>query len=156
MSSGRSALVALLSDQRVRYLISGSFVAGLYIVVFAVLTRSCPQVNYLVLLLAAQVVIMSVAFPLYRRFVFGSRGGVLEDLSRFSGVWGFNFLLGTALIALLVSVLHVQPNLAQVVTIALVTVSSFLGHRFVSFRHRHDVAEGTATPLEEPVGLGRA
>ena len=50
-------------------------------------------------------------------------------------MWGFNILLGTALIALLVSVLHLQPNLAQVVTIVLVTVSSFLGHRFFSFRH---------------------
>jgi putative flippase GtrA len=156
VSSARSSLDALLGDQRIRYLISGSFVAGLYIVVFAVLTRSFPQVNYLVLLLAAQAVIMSVAFPLYRRFVFRSQGGLAEDLSRFSGVWGFNILLGTALIALLVSVLHVQPNLAQVVTIALVTVSSFLGHRFVSFRHRHDHAPAATGALEDPVGLGRA
>lgn len=132
-------MVNLVDDQRVRYLMAGSFVAGLYVVIFAALTRTFFSTHYLVLLLIAQAIIMSVAFPLYRRFVFRSGGELAADLSRFSGVWGFNILLGTALIALLVSVLHLQPNLAQVVTIVLVTVSSFLGHRFFSFRHGTDV-----------------
>jgi putative flippase GtrA len=125
----------LADDSRVRYLMAGGLVAGLYLAVFTGLSLAWRSLHYLLVLAVAQVIIISIAFPLYRSVVFRSDGGVRGDLARFLGVWGGNLVLGTAGLALLVQVVHVPQIPAQFVVVVAVSVVSFLGHRLFSFRH---------------------
>lgn len=124
----------LLNDERVRYLVVGGSVAGLYLVLYAGFSLAYPHLNYLVVLAIAQVIIISIAFPLYRTFVFRSQGSLRGDLTRFLGVWAGNLTFGTLGLAFLVQVVGMPQIPAQFITVAVVSVVSFLGHRFVSFR----------------------
>ena len=124
----------LLNDERVRYLVVGGSVAGLYLLLYAGISLAFPHLNYLVVLAIAQVIIISIAFPLYRTFVFRSQGSLRGDLTRFLGVWAGNLTFGTLGLAFLVQVVGMPQIPAQFITVAVVSVVSFLGHRFVSFR----------------------
>jgi putative flippase GtrA len=126
-----------LADERGRYLLAGGSCSLLYIVVFAAGLRAWPHVGYLWIVLLAQAVTISVAFPVYRRFVFRSRGRVMGDFARFLSVWAGGLLASTVGLPFLVEVFGVPPLVGQVAAIVVVAVLSYLGHRFVSFRAPH-------------------
>ena len=124
----------LFVDQRIRYLSVGGTVSGLYLGVFTIVSLLFPGVHYLYVLAIAQVVAISVAFPLYRGFVFKSRGGILGDLARFLSVWVGNLILGAIGLTFLVQVVGLHQIPAQFIAVAAVSVLSFLAHRTFSFR----------------------
>ncbi len=116
----------------------GLTINGLYLLVFAGVALARPSWHYYVVFAIAQAVTIGVAFPLYRTWVFASRGRLRGDLTRFSGVWWVT-MIGSALsLPLLVDVFGLRPLAAQVLAIAALALANYLGHRFVSFRHVHD------------------
>jgi hypothetical protein len=133
----RTLLSAFLADERGRYLLAGSACALLYLTVFASGLAAWPSVGYLWIVGLAQVVTISVAFPVYHRFVFRSQGPVLGDFLRFLSVWSGGLLASTVGLPFLVEVFGVSPLAGQVAAVVIVAVLSYLGHRFVSFRHAH-------------------
>jgi putative flippase GtrA len=96
--------------------------------------------HYFIAILSAQVVTIAGAFPVYRRLVFRSTGGVWADFMRFLLVWSSGAISGIVLTPLLVEVLRWHPLVAQVVAIAVIAAGSFLAHRFFTF------ARSDATP----------
>ena len=130
----------LLADPRVRYLLCGSGVAALYLSTFAVLEVAAPSLGYVVWFVVAQVVAICVAFPLYRTWVFASRGSLGSDAVRFGGVWGTSLVVSAISLPLLVEVAGLDPAVAQLVAVVGCSVGSYLGHRFFSFRHRPEHA----------------
>lgn len=106
--------------------------------------------HYMVAILVAQVVAISAAFPAYRTWVFESRGKVLGDFVRFLSVWASGAIAGVVATPLLVELLHLHPLLAQVIGMVVVSVCSYLGHRFFSFRHRKAADE----PVVSSAGQG--
>lgn len=67
-------------------------------------------------------------------FTFDSRKSHVEAASKYYAVIGVGWCLNTALMALLVNVLHLNYWLAQVVTTGIGLVWNFLGSRFWAFR----------------------
>jgi putative flippase GtrA len=125
-----------MADARLRYLVCGAAVAGTYLAVFAALTYGFPRWGYPLVFVLAQVVAISLAFPLYRRFVFASTGSLRGDLRRFLSVWGASLVVSALGLPVLVELVGIEPVPAQVILVVLVAVGSFLGHRYVSFPHR--------------------
>ena len=125
--------------QAIRYLVVAGSMALFYLGVFAV----GLQVGwfYLIAILVAQVITILIAFPLYRALVFRSHGGLRGDFVRFLSIWLTGAIAGVVVTPLLVELVHLHPLVAQVVAVAVVSVGSFLAHRFFSFRH------GTPSPL---------
>jgi putative flippase GtrA len=134
MTPAAEQIRRLLDDERVRYLAVGATVAVLYLAVFTGFSLALPGLSFLLVLAMAQVVIISIAFPLYRSVVFRSQGDVRGDLTRFLSVWSGNLVLGTLGLTLLVAWLHVPQIPAQFVTVAVISMVSFFAHRVFSFR----------------------
>lgn len=127
-------LARLLSTEQGRYLVVAGSVSGGYLVLVAVgLAAGLP---YLLAIALAQAVTIACAFPLYRRLVFRSHGPWRPELGRFLSVWSGGMVAGFIATPLLVELTPIPPLVAQVIAVVVVAVASFLGHRFVSFRHR--------------------
>lgn len=134
--------------QLVRYVGSAGSVALFYLVVLAI--GLALGWHYLLAILAAQVVTIAVAFPVYRTFVFRSHGKIVSDLVRFLSVWASGAIAGVLVTPLLVEVAHLDPLVAQVIAIAVVSVASFLSHRWFSFRRSKPKPEQAKQPDKRP------
>ena len=120
------------SREEVRYLFVAGTVAVSYLAILAALLAS--GLPYMFAILIDQVIIFSVAFPVYRKVIFRSTGRWKPDLFRFLGVWSGGFVAGIVATPALVELAGEPPLLAQVIAVAVVAVLTFLGHKFVSFR----------------------
>jgi putative flippase GtrA len=140
---------ALLRDERVAFLLVGGVNTVLAYLLFAGLAATAgraldeaghPVAGSLVPLAGSYAVAVLVAFVLYRRFVFRVRGHVLRDLARFVSVYVVSISLNAVLLPVLVA-LGVPRLGAQALIVAVITVVSYVGHRWFSFRRPRDDAD---------------
>ena len=120
-------------QEKVRYLLVAGTTAACYLVIMAALLAA--DVPYMIAILIDQTIIFSVAFPVYRKLIFRSTGRWQTDLLRFAGVWSGGFVAGIVATPALVELGGQPPLLAQILAVAGVAVLTYLGHRFLSFRH---------------------
>jgi putative flippase GtrA len=146
-----SRLRALVRDERVAFLLVGGFNTAFAFLLFAGLAASVGRalddrgltlLGSLVPLLGSYAVAVLVAFVLYRRLVFRVRGHVLRDLARFVSVYVVSISLNAVLLPVLVA-LGVPRLGAQALIVVVITVISYAGHRWFSFRRPPG---GTAGP----------
>lgn len=124
------------SNHQIRYLaVAGCTTLGYIALVWLGLHL---HLHYMIAILAAQVITISAAFPLYRSLVFQSTGKVAVDFVRFLSVWASGAIAGVVATPFLVEVFSWDPLFAQIISIVVIAVSSYLGHRFFSFRRNHD------------------
>ena len=127
----------LVVDQRVRFLMVGgtNTIVGYCAFAFFDLFvfQRVPQ-GHLLSLVMAYAVSISLAFFLYRRFVFRVKGKVWRDFGAFVSVNMFAIALNLVLLALLVDVVGLPALAGQAIALAITVVVSYLGHREVSFR----------------------
>lgn len=132
----RNKLRQIWTNHQVRYLVvAGCTTLGYIALVWLGLQL---HLHYMIAILAAQVVTISAAFPLYRSLVFQSTGKVAVDFVRFLSVWASGAIAGVVATPFLVEVFSWDPLVAQIISIVVIAVSSYLGHRFFSFRRNHD------------------
>lgn len=128
----RSKLLLGLSRQGFRYLLVAGTTALIYLGLIA--GGLALNIQYFLAIVIAQLITIVGAFPFYRRFIFESTSPILLDFVRFITVWSSGMIAGLIVTPLLVETLSWHPLVAQVVAIAVVSVFSFLGHRYFSFR----------------------
>ena len=92
------------------------------------------HLGYLLSLALSYAVGISLAFVLYRRFVFVVHGHVLRDFARFVSVYLVAIGINTLALPLLVEVVQVPPLLSQLIILVVTTLLSFFGHKKFSFR----------------------
>ena len=129
--------MGFLKDQRIRFLAVGAVNTVVGYLVFAAFTLWVfPDVylGYLLSLALSYVVGITLAFVLYRRFVFVVHGHVLRDFARFVSVYLVAIGINVAALPLLVEVVLVPPLLAQLIILVVTTLLSFFGHKKFSFR----------------------
>ena len=127
----------ILADDKVRFLIVGGINTAVGYAVFALvygLVLSDVRLGYLVSLVVSYAVAISMAFVLYRRFVFRVTGHVVRDFVAFVGVYAVSISTNALILPLLVEVVGVHPLVAQAVAVVVTTLISYVGHREVSFR----------------------
>jgi Predicted membrane protein len=131
--TGLTALVhGAFNKEEIRYLLVAGSTTLCYLGILAVLLAT--DLPYMIAILIAQAIIISVAFPFYRRLIFRSTGRWQSDLPRFVGVWSGGFIAGIVATPALVELAGQPPFRAQVIAVAVVAVLSYLGHKFISFR----------------------
>lgn len=127
----------LLANQKVRFLIVGGFNTVFGYGLFASFYRfvfSDVQFGYLISLVASYAAAITVAFFLYRRFVFPVADRLLRDFVAFLGVNAVAVAVNFALLPVLVEVFDVYPLVAQAAVVVCTTMISYFGHRDISFR----------------------
>lgn len=147
-----SRIHALLRDERVAFLMVGGFNTVFAFLLFAGLAATAgraldradlPVLGSLVPLAGSYAVAVLVAFALYRRLVFRVRGHVLRDLARFVSVYAVSITLNVVSLPLLVAA-GVPRLVAQALIVVVITLISYVGHRWFSFRRPQD--DGRAGP----------
>lgn len=133
--------------QAVRYYAIAGATALFYLGVLAVALGG-PW-HYMIAILIAQVITISVAFPAHRTWVFRSRGRLGADFMRFLSVWAGGAIAGIVVTPLLVELTAMTPFVAQVVSIIVVSVASFLAHRLFSFRSSPPRTDPESHPSSE-------
>ncbi len=130
----REWIKAMWGHHQVRYLIVAGTTSVFYVgLVAAGLALKLP---YMAAILIAQVITIGCAFPAYRNLVFESRADVWKDFVRFLSVWASGAVAGLVATPFLVEVFGWDPLVAQVISIVVIAVASYLGHRFFSFRQK--------------------
>ena len=130
--------------EALRYLLVGGFNTAFGYGLFALLTFLLTgrlAYAYLWAAALANVIAVSVAFLLYKYFVFRSSGAFWGEYRRTVLVYGGSMLFGIGALQLLVVLGHALfgprafvPYLAQLFVLPLGVLLSFVGHRSYSFR----------------------
>ena len=101
--------------------------------VFA-LVHAMGKMHYLVTLLIAHVISVINAFFAYRLIVFKVRGHLLLDFFRFWSVYLVSLSMNLALLPSLVELADLPVLQSQAVSLFIIAVISYLGHKHFSFR----------------------
>lgn len=135
-----AAIMSPMTDARLRYLVVALTNTIVGYSLYAVVLVGLGEGAYLLALVISHVFVTTMAFFLYRKFVFHVRGYHLLDYARFQMVYLLSLSLNAVLLALIVSTTAVGPVLGQAICLIIVAIGSFFGHRHFSFR-RSKVAE---------------
>ncbi|WP_061962867.1 GtrA family protein [Demequina aurantiaca] len=128
----RKKLKQVWGRHQVRYLVvAGSTSLGYLTLVWLGLHLG---LHYMLAILLAQAITIGIAFPLYRSLVFQSTGAVIPDFVRFLSVWASGAVAGVLATPFLVEVFSWDPLIAQILSILVIAVVSFLSHQFFTFR----------------------
>lgn len=137
----RSFVGRLLSDQRIRFLAVGATNTLVGYLIFGALTLwvfGAVPFGYLISLVISYAISITLAFWLYRTFVFPVKGRVVTDFLKFVSVYLVAIGLNALLLPLFVEVVGLNPLVAQAISLVLTTLLSYFGHKYVSFRRAHD------------------
>lgn len=118
-----------------RYLIVGGWNTVFGVAGYALLYQWLHErVNYLVLLVPANILAITNTFVCYKLFVFRTRGNILREYLRCYVVYGGMALLGFALMFILVDGLGLNPVAAQACCVPITIALSYFSHRNYSFK----------------------
>ena len=115
------------------------FGVGVYALLYEQLHH---RVNYLVLLVPANILAITNTYVCYKLFVFKTRGNILREYFRFYVVYGGTALLGFGLMFVLVDGFGIGPIAAQILCVPIAIVFGYLSHRNYSFRAPKGKADG--------------
>lgn len=129
----------LIRDQRVRFLAVGATNTIVGYLIFAVLTQwvfASVFLGYLISLAFSYIGSISLAFVLYRRFVFVVKGRLVGDFVRFVSVYLVAIGINALALPVLVEFVGIPPLLSQAIILFATTLLSFFGHKYFSFRRK--------------------
>jgi putative flippase GtrA len=128
---------ALTTDQRIRFLAVGGVNTLVGYVLFAALefyVFADIPFGYLLSLAVSWTFAITLAFVLYRRFVFHVTGHVGTDLVRFISVYLVSIGVNAVSLPILIELFGLNSMVAQAIVLICTTFISFFGHREFSFR----------------------
>jgi putative flippase GtrA len=127
---------AFLQGEKVRFVLVGLWNTGFGFLVFGGFLSALGEGLYWLALVFSHMISSSLAFVLYRRWVFRVSGFTVTDFVRFQMVYLASFLLNAVLLVLLVTAGGVPALLAQAACQVLLLLTNFLGHKYFSFARR--------------------
>ncbi len=133
----RTAVARLIADERVRFVLVGTFNTGFGFVLFVALELLLTgHWSYLLSLGGSYLIATISAFVLHRHFTFRKTGTgtIAVDFVRFQGVYAVALGVNAVALPLLVEVGHLPPIAAQAVVVSATTLISYFGHKTFSFR----------------------
>lgn len=136
-----SRLARIVGDRRVAFLLVGGFNTAFAFALFVAFEVTIGRyldvavnriAGSLVPLFLSYAIAITVAFVLYRRFVFRVRGHVARDFLRFVSVYILTISVNAVLLPVAVE-FGVHRILAQLLIVVLAALMSYFGHRNFSF-----------------------
>jgi putative flippase GtrA len=98
--------------------------------VFVALYYATDRVNihYEIVLVLSQIISVTNAYILYKKFVFRTKGNFFQEYFRFCTFYGLSILANLVLLPFLVEVLHQDPMLSQGLLTVATAVTSYFWH----------------------------
>lgn len=91
-------------------------------------------INYLIALFIANVIGTTNSFFWNKYWTFKSKSKYHSEMLRFVLVYTVAFIINAVLLSLMVNKYHINAKVAQAFILVLVTLISFFGHKYWSFR----------------------
>lgn len=91
-------------------------------------------VNYLVALIVAHIVGVSVSYIWNRMWTFRSKNGKIMEFAKFESVYLIGLLVNIAALYIAADLMRFDPRIVQLLLLPLITVLTFFGHKCWSFR----------------------
>ncbi len=121
---------------QIRFLLAGIWNTAFgYLAGVGVWYMLSPMLGIVPIAAISNVIAITMAFLVYKLYVFKSRSNWLHEYLRSYVVYGANFLLSTALLWLTVKQLGMNIWMAQAVSLVAVAVFSWFGNSRFTFRH---------------------
>ncbi len=124
-----------IDEEKTKYLIVGAWNTFFGVSCFLVLNLFLKQtVHYIGILTVSYIISITNNFLSYKFFVFKSKGNYLREYLKFYVVYASTFLINIVLMAAFKEVFKMSTQVSFLVTFALVTMVSYLGHKRYTFR----------------------
>jgi putative flippase GtrA len=124
----------LYSDQKIKYLLVGSYNTMFgYLVFVSLFYNFSLTINYSLLLAISHVVSVTNNFFLYRAIVFKVKEKIFRNYLRFHLVYSYIYMINLILLALLVNVMNWNIYLSQGLIIIITTILSYFLNKNYSF-----------------------
>lgn len=130
----RCGAPALARSQKFRFLLVGLANTVFGYLLFAGLLLAFGEESYVLTGVISHIVATTLSFGLNRTYVFGSEGRILLGYLKFQMIYTLILALNLALLIAFVEFLRWPVLVAQAVCLFFVAVSSYLGHKYFSFR----------------------
>jgi len=91
-------------------------------------------VYYILAAFIGHVIGVTHSFIWNKKWTFKSKGNTQKEILKFTSVYGLTFLINLSLLALLVEKFMLNPKIAGIFALGIVTMISFGGHKYWSFR----------------------
>lgn len=125
-----------MSRRPLRFLIVGGINTAFGLAVYPVLLVALRPlgIGYMGALFVAQAVSLAFAYTTQKRWVFRTRGDVLNEFARFSSFYLGIFAANWLALPLLVEVAHLRPWIAQFGFALITVIGSWFWHTRLTFR----------------------
>lgn len=127
--------------EKLRYLIVGVWNTLFSVLMFNVLLLAFGHSLYLVWFWVSWAISVVQSTITMKYFAFRRKGSLLPQIGRAYVVYLPAQGLSTGIMWFAVSVLHMIPPLAQLITIFVTTIFSYIGHKYFTFRVPLEVGE---------------
>jgi putative flippase GtrA len=132
---GTLARFCLRRREQILYLVVGAWNTLFGYAVWALFYRLLhPHLHYLIIQIISWPIPVAVAYFLFRRLVFRSKGSVWRELPRFSLVYAGALALALVVLPILVRVIPFNLYVIQALLAAIVIVMTYVAHKYFSFR----------------------
>lgn len=145
--SSRSALAEKakgiygVHGEKLRYLVVGVWNTLFNVLLFNVLLLGFGHQHYMVWFWVAWVVSVVQSTTTMKYFAFRRGGLLLPQIGRAYVIYLPAQALSTAIMWIGVSLVHLAPSVAQLITMFVTTIFSYIGHKYFTFRLPLEVGE---------------
>ena len=125
----------LLEDQKFRYLISGVWntLFG-YVLSLILYSTLHSRVHIIIISVMANVIAITVAFIVYKFFVFKTKGNYLKEYFRMYITYGLSAIIGTLSIWFLVDKLSMEFWLSQILITIFLVIFTYIFNQKYTFK----------------------
>lgn len=128
--------ISEIKSQSIRYIITGVWNTVFGILVYALLIKLLGENHYILLAVVSNIISITNAYICYKLFVFKTKGNILKEYLKCYVVYGLSMLLGLLLLYVFVDIAGLNPITANIISVLLLTIVSFIGHRYYSFKNK--------------------
>ena len=133
----KNKIIEILKSEQFIFLLVGGFNTFFGYLNFAIFQYLWgKEITYIGSLLLSHIVTSTLAFILYRRFVFKVSGNTIIDFFRFQSVYVFPLITNLFLLPLAVQLFRMNPYFAQAIVTICMTAVSYIGHKYFSFKRK--------------------
>jgi putative flippase GtrA len=123
-------------DDKIRYLVVGSFNAGVCYLIYALICLIMGDKFYQGALALAWFLSSAISFTMQRTFVFESRGVWYKEYLKCCITWFFSYLINAGLLEFTVQYLHLNVYIAQLISNFTAAVFTYILFKTFAFKKK--------------------
>ena len=125
----------LISNQQIRFLIVGGFNTVLGFLTFSLFQYLFGKnIGYIGCLIFSFILVTTFSFYIYRTYVFTTKVPLITSYLKYQSINSVSLLVNLLLLPAIIIYFSLNPYISQAISIFIISLLSYLGHRFYSFK----------------------